>query len=157
MPVPDDDAPSSALVVYAHPDDPEVSCGGTVARWAAAGRRRRRECDRAVRSLHFDLLFLHLDLDSTVRLAFWAAVPVSLVFAGLLGLAIERRRVPYNLKRFLINLISSIAQTSYQLADQVSPGCAFNPFPCAASADGARPPARCRGSAPTRRAPRRPP
>ena len=37
MPVPDDDAPSSALVVYAHPDDPEVSCGGTVARWAAAG------------------------------------------------------------------------------------------------------------------------
>ena len=41
-------------------------------------------------------------------------------------LAIERRRVPYNLKRFLINLISAIAQTSYQLADQVSPVCAFN-------------------------------
>jgi len=41
-------------------------------------------------------------------------------------LAIERRRVPYNLKRFLINLISSIAQTSYVLADQVSPVCAFN-------------------------------
>jgi LmbE family N-acetylglucosaminyl deacetylase len=31
------DAPSSALAVYAHPDDPEVSCGGTLARWAAAG------------------------------------------------------------------------------------------------------------------------
>ena len=37
MAAPVDDAPSRALVVYAHPDDPEVSCGGTVARWAAAG------------------------------------------------------------------------------------------------------------------------
>lgn len=34
---PSDDVPASAVVVYAHPDDPEVSCGGTVARWAAAG------------------------------------------------------------------------------------------------------------------------
>ncbi len=25
------------LAVYAHPDDPEVSCGGTLARWATAG------------------------------------------------------------------------------------------------------------------------
>lgn len=41
-------------------------------------------------------------------------------------LAIERRRVPYNLKRFLINLISAVAQTSYVLADQVSPVCEFN-------------------------------
>jgi LmbE family N-acetylglucosaminyl deacetylase len=32
-----DDAPATALAVYAHPDDPEVSCGGTLARWAAAG------------------------------------------------------------------------------------------------------------------------
>lgn len=32
-----DAAPASALAVYAHPDDPEVSCGGTLARWAAAG------------------------------------------------------------------------------------------------------------------------
>jgi LmbE family N-acetylglucosaminyl deacetylase len=32
-----DVAPASALAVYAHPDDPEVSCGGTLARWAAAG------------------------------------------------------------------------------------------------------------------------
>jgi LmbE family N-acetylglucosaminyl deacetylase len=32
-----DDAPASVLAVYAHPDDPEVSCGGTLARWAAAG------------------------------------------------------------------------------------------------------------------------
>ncbi|MDQ1391855.1 MAG: hypothetical protein QOF30_832 [Acidimicrobiaceae bacterium] len=31
------EAPGSALAVYAHPDDPEVSCGGTLARWAAAG------------------------------------------------------------------------------------------------------------------------
>ncbi|MEO6120743.1 MAG: PIG-L family deacetylase, partial [Acidimicrobiales bacterium] len=29
--------PLSALAVYAHPDDPEVSCGGTLAAWAAAG------------------------------------------------------------------------------------------------------------------------
>jgi LmbE family N-acetylglucosaminyl deacetylase len=31
------DAPASALAVYAHPNDPEVSCGGTLARWAHAG------------------------------------------------------------------------------------------------------------------------
>jgi LmbE family N-acetylglucosaminyl deacetylase len=30
-------APGSALAIYAHPDDPEVSCGGTLARWAASG------------------------------------------------------------------------------------------------------------------------
>ena len=29
--------PRCALAVYAHPDDPEVSCGGTLARWTAAG------------------------------------------------------------------------------------------------------------------------
>ena len=29
--------PSSALAVYAHPDDLEISCGGTLARWSAAG------------------------------------------------------------------------------------------------------------------------
>jgi LmbE family N-acetylglucosaminyl deacetylase len=29
--------PERALAVYAHPDDPEVSCGGTLASWAAAG------------------------------------------------------------------------------------------------------------------------
>lgn len=32
-----DDAPARALAVYAHPDDPEISCGATLARWAAAG------------------------------------------------------------------------------------------------------------------------
>ncbi|HVM01281.1 MAG TPA: PIG-L family deacetylase, partial [Acidimicrobiales bacterium] len=37
MTAPAPDTPSSALAVYAHPDDPEVSCGGTLARWAAAG------------------------------------------------------------------------------------------------------------------------
>jgi LmbE family N-acetylglucosaminyl deacetylase len=31
------DTPASALAVYAHPDDPEISSGGTLARWAAAG------------------------------------------------------------------------------------------------------------------------
>ncbi|MFZ4585456.1 MAG: PIG-L deacetylase family protein [Acidimicrobiia bacterium] len=29
--------PQSALAVYAHPDDPEISAGGTLAKWAAAG------------------------------------------------------------------------------------------------------------------------
>jgi LmbE family N-acetylglucosaminyl deacetylase len=29
--------PAVVLAVYAHPDDPEVACGGTLARWAAAG------------------------------------------------------------------------------------------------------------------------
>ncbi|MGH9119573.1 MAG: PIG-L deacetylase family protein [Acidimicrobiales bacterium] len=29
--------PARVLAIYAHPDDPEVSCGGTLARWSAAG------------------------------------------------------------------------------------------------------------------------
>jgi LmbE family N-acetylglucosaminyl deacetylase len=29
--------PRRALAIYAHPDDPDVACGGTLARWAAAG------------------------------------------------------------------------------------------------------------------------
>lgn len=36
-----DDVPASALAIYAHPDDPEVSCGGTLARWAANGSQVR--------------------------------------------------------------------------------------------------------------------
>jgi LmbE family N-acetylglucosaminyl deacetylase len=32
-----DDVPVRVLAIYAHPDDPEVSCAGTLARWAAAG------------------------------------------------------------------------------------------------------------------------
>jgi LmbE family N-acetylglucosaminyl deacetylase len=31
------EVPPRALAVYAHPGDPEVSCGGTLARWAASG------------------------------------------------------------------------------------------------------------------------
>ncbi len=31
------EAPARALAVYAHPDDPEVSCGGLLAGWARAG------------------------------------------------------------------------------------------------------------------------
>ncbi len=31
------EAPVRALAVYAHPDDPEISCGGTLAAWARAG------------------------------------------------------------------------------------------------------------------------
>ncbi|MEX0664580.1 MAG: PIG-L deacetylase family protein [Acidimicrobiia bacterium] len=31
------DPPGRALAVYAHPDDPEISAGGTLARWADAG------------------------------------------------------------------------------------------------------------------------
>jgi LmbE family N-acetylglucosaminyl deacetylase len=33
----DRDVPACALAVYAHPDDPEISAGGTLAAWAAAG------------------------------------------------------------------------------------------------------------------------
>jgi LmbE family N-acetylglucosaminyl deacetylase len=29
--------PERAMAIFAHPDDPEVACGGTLARWAAAG------------------------------------------------------------------------------------------------------------------------
>jgi LmbE family N-acetylglucosaminyl deacetylase len=32
-----DATPERALAIYAHPDDPEVACGGTLARWAAGG------------------------------------------------------------------------------------------------------------------------
>ncbi|MGH9231270.1 MAG: PIG-L deacetylase family protein [Acidimicrobiales bacterium] len=32
-----DEPPARALAVYAHPDDPEVSCGGTLAHWVRAG------------------------------------------------------------------------------------------------------------------------
>ncbi|MSO78397.1 MAG: PIG-L family deacetylase [Acidimicrobiia bacterium] len=32
-----DEVPARALAVYAHPDDPEISAGGTLARWADAG------------------------------------------------------------------------------------------------------------------------
>ena len=31
------DIPARALAIYAHPDDPEVSCAGTLARWGAHG------------------------------------------------------------------------------------------------------------------------
>jgi len=31
------DVPTRALAIYAHPDDPDVSCGGTLAVWAKAG------------------------------------------------------------------------------------------------------------------------
>jgi LmbE family N-acetylglucosaminyl deacetylase len=32
-----EEAPAVVLAVYAHPDDPDVAAGGTLARWAAAG------------------------------------------------------------------------------------------------------------------------
>lgn len=32
-----DSVPERVLAIYAHPDDPEVSCGGTLAKWSAAG------------------------------------------------------------------------------------------------------------------------
>jgi LmbE family N-acetylglucosaminyl deacetylase len=31
------DPPDRALAIYAHPDDPDVSCGGTLAAWSKAG------------------------------------------------------------------------------------------------------------------------
>ena len=33
----EDATPDRALAIFAHPDDPEVACGGTLARWVAAG------------------------------------------------------------------------------------------------------------------------
>ncbi len=33
--------PEAVLAVYAHPDDPEVSCGGTLAHWVAQGTEAR--------------------------------------------------------------------------------------------------------------------
>ena len=35
------DVPARVLAVYAHPDDPEVSCGGTLAHWATHGAEVR--------------------------------------------------------------------------------------------------------------------
>jgi LmbE family N-acetylglucosaminyl deacetylase len=35
------DTPERVLAVYAHPDDPEVACGGTLARWAGLGAEVR--------------------------------------------------------------------------------------------------------------------
>jgi LmbE family N-acetylglucosaminyl deacetylase len=32
-----DEPPASALAIYAHPDDPAISCGGTLASWATMG------------------------------------------------------------------------------------------------------------------------
>ena len=32
-----EEIPERALAIYAHPDDPDISCGGTLARWAAHG------------------------------------------------------------------------------------------------------------------------
>ncbi len=34
-----DEPPAEALAIYAHPDDPDISCGGTLARWAAGGAK----------------------------------------------------------------------------------------------------------------------
>jgi LmbE family N-acetylglucosaminyl deacetylase len=35
------DVPDRVLAIYAHPDDPEVSCGGSLAHWAARGAEVR--------------------------------------------------------------------------------------------------------------------
>jgi sulfate-transporting ATPase len=59
--------------------------------------------------LHFNVLFLHLNTDSTVKLAFWLAVPVSLAFAALLGLLIERFVIrPFAKAPMVTNIIVSL-------------------------------------------------
>jgi LmbE family N-acetylglucosaminyl deacetylase len=35
------EVPARAMAVYAHPDDPDVSCGATLAHWAAKGAEGR--------------------------------------------------------------------------------------------------------------------
>src|SRR4030095_6673769 len=35
------DRPARARAIYGHPDDPEVACGGTLARWSAEGAEVR--------------------------------------------------------------------------------------------------------------------
>ena len=47
-----DDVPASALAVYAHPDDPEIAAGGTLAKWAGGGHRGVGAHHRARRQGH---------------------------------------------------------------------------------------------------------
>ena len=35
-----EETPGIVLAVYAHPDDADVACGGTLARWSQGGQRR---------------------------------------------------------------------------------------------------------------------
>jgi LmbE family N-acetylglucosaminyl deacetylase len=93
-----DAVPRRVLAIYAHPDDPDVSCGGTLASWAAAGSevhvclccdgdkgsgdpdvdgadlvaRRHREVDAAGRTLgvyrHYWLGYQDGELDATAEL-----------------------------------------------------------------------------------------
>ena len=79
-------------------------------------------------ALRLDVLFLHVDVERTVRLSFWAAVPVSLVFAGLLGFVIERVVIrPFARSAMVVQIIvtlglglllSSVTQQVYG-ADQL--------------------------------------
>jgi branched-subunit amino acid ABC-type transport system permease component len=59
--------------------------------------------------VHINVLFVHLNLDSTIKLAFWAAVPVSLLFAAGLGLVIERFVIrPFARAPMVTNIIVSL-------------------------------------------------
>ena len=60
-------------------------------------------------SVALDVLFVHVDWQATVRLPFWAAVPISLGFAALLGLAIERVVIrPFARAPMVVHIIVSL-------------------------------------------------
>jgi LmbE family N-acetylglucosaminyl deacetylase len=75
------ETPASALAVYAHPDDPEISAGGTLARWANEGSQVwvliTARGDKGTTDPHADLKELtQLRVDET------AAAAERLGFAG---------------------------------------------------------------------------
>ena len=60
--------------------------------------------------LHLNVLFIHAGFDATVRLPFWGAMPVSLVFAALVGYLIERFVMrPFARAPMVTNIIVTLA------------------------------------------------
>ena len=56
-----------------------------------------------------DVLFVHLDLHATVELPFWAAMPISLTAAGVLGLVLERTIIrPFARAPMVVHIIVTL-------------------------------------------------